>query len=275
MPNLESGISREPRIDSSVQDSQGRWREMLSPSNGLNGAEQPSVMTTNRTKCHGNRKLRHFKRKWRARGLNDQAIQALIQARQQQQKQQSTHEQRNSVAEKRKRDRSTAHSVAHSVKSLSQLSISQRSSKKHKEMSGESLSMDDALSDVGEIDLRLNKYSKYLKMPQRLLLRSLRLQLDHRLKKEIEQNYILRRLHLLDEHFCVDRIRHLYQSYLDLGTPDRTWPVSCCLRSGSERKYAFLFEGMRSEEGTCESTASHWTIHSRLFDFLAGENSSV
>lgn len=86
--------------------------------------------------------------------------------------------------------------------------------------------MDDTLSDVGEIDLRLHKYSKYLKMPQRLLVRSLRLHLDHPLEKEIEQNYLLRRLHLIDEQFCVDRIQHLYQSYLDLGSQDQIWPVS-------------------------------------------------
>ena len=85
---------------------------------------------------------------------------------------------------------------------------------------------DDRLSQVAEINLRLDRYSKYLKMPRKLLLRSLRLQLDLRLKHEIEQNYVLRRLHLLDEHFCLCRIRHLYRSYLDLGSPDQIWPVS-------------------------------------------------
>jgi len=200
-----------------VQDAQGRWWEMLSPTQVLTGHEQ-QITRKKKGKCHGNRKLYHFKRKWRARGLDEEAIRALIEARQQQQLPKDDHknnDRRKMVSEKRKRDRSTQASMTKSIKSLSQLSISP------------SASMDvDASSDVGEINLRLHKYSKYLKMPRRLLLRSLRLQLDRPLKREIDQNYILRRLQLIDEHFCVDRIRYLYQSYSDLGSQDQIWPVS-------------------------------------------------
>ncbi|CAF1565017.1 unnamed protein product [Didymodactylos carnosus] len=153
--------------------------------------------------CH---RCRFIGCKWRARGLKEQAIQDLIQARQLQRD--NGNEQMNTVTRKRKRDKS----ITNSMKSFSQLSISQRSStKKHN-------------SSMREIDLRFHRYSKYLEMPRGLLLRSLRLQLNHRLKKRNGQEYVLRRLQLVDERFCVDRIRYLYQSYLDLGLSDRIWP---------------------------------------------------
>lgn len=208
--------------------------EMLSPIQALTVTKQQQRPAAKRkSTCHGNRKLYHFKRKWRARGLDEQAIQALICS-----KQQSCHshnnnnddhqnESRNTVAGKRKIDQSASHSVTESMKSLSQLSISQQSSNKQlNEMTQQCSPMDEALCDMANVDLHLHKYSKYLKMPRRLLLQSLRLQLDYRLTKKISQNYVLCRLKLLDEHFCADRIRHLYQSYLDLGFQDQTWKVS-------------------------------------------------
>jgi hypothetical protein len=64
----------------------------------------------------------------------------------------------------------------------------------------------------------LHKFSKYLKMPRRLLINSLHVQLNYLLKKKKEQNFILSRLRLFDEQFCLDQIRYLYQVYFDLGS---------------------------------------------------------
>lgn len=233
-------------------DAQGRWWEMLSPTQVLTACPPPTVSSVmvrkqkkRKSKGHGNRRLYHFKRKCRVRGLTEEAIQVLIQARQerllkkqQQQPQQplqtdqvlhnGQHDQQQLVHQQQqpRNDRLTQASIAHSIHSLSQLSISHRPSKQPPEMTESTSPIDDRLSDVGDINLSLYRYSKYLKMPRELLLRSLRLQLDLRLKREIEQNYVLRRLHLLDDHFCLSRIRQLYQSYVDLGTPDQIWPVS-------------------------------------------------
>ena len=232
MSHSSNGVHREPHTDGLVHDVQGRWWEMLSAGQVLTGQEQqqqqpPMAAKARKSKCHGNRKLYHFKRKWRARGLDEQAIQALIEARQKGIDGPNNDDHmvpQGPIVEKRKRPQS----MAASVQSLSQLSISQRSTKKRKEETTQdsSSSMEDTLSEVGKMSLRLDKYSKYLKMPIKLLLRSLRLQLDHRLKRKLECDYVLRRLHLLDEHYCVDRIRHLYQSYWDLGSKDQLWPVS-------------------------------------------------
>ncbi len=51
---------------------------------------------------------------------------------------------------------------------------------------------------------------KYLKTPRKLLLHSLRLQLNYLFKKKKEQNFILSRLKIVDEQFCVDQIHYLY-----------------------------------------------------------------
>ena len=164
-----------------------------------------------KSKCHGNQKLYHFKRKWRARGLSGEAIQSFIQTRRQQQHvehhlQHGNQNETNATTEKRKRNRSSQTLIAHSTKSLSQLLLSQRRCKRRREMTETSSSMNDTLSNVGEINLRLDKSSKYLRMPRKLLLCSLRLQVGHQLKKGDEQDYIFRRLQLIDEQLCVDRI---------------------------------------------------------------------
>ena len=43
--------------------------------------QQRQATVKGKKKCHGNRKLQHFKRKWRARGLAEEAITGLIQKR--------------------------------------------------------------------------------------------------------------------------------------------------------------------------------------------------
>jgi hypothetical protein len=87
-------------------------------------------------------------------------------------------------------------------------------------------STDNQSNRLDEIDFNLNKFSKYLKMPRRLLINSLHLQLNYPLKKKKEQNFILSRLRLFDEQFCLDQIRYLYQVYFDLGSKSYIWPVS-------------------------------------------------
>jgi hypothetical protein len=76
----------------------------------------------------------------------------------------------------------------------------------------------------------LYKPSKYLKMPRRLLLHSLHLQLNCSLqkknKKAAEQRFVLSRLKIVDQQFCLEQIRYLYQTYFDLGLQQQVWPVS-------------------------------------------------
>ena len=63
-------------------------------------------------------------------------------------------------------------------------------------------------------------------MPKKLLLHSLRLHLNHPIKKHKEKSFILSRLRLLDEQFCIGMDKYLYQSYFDNGSKYKIWPVS-------------------------------------------------
>jgi hypothetical protein len=112
---------------------------------------------------------------------------------------------------------------------MSQLSISQeRQVPKQKKCSPlEIMSSSNEIStQTDSQNYMLYKPSKYLKMPRRLLLHSLHLQLNCFLKKKKEQRFILSRLKTIDQQFCLEQIRHLYQTYFDLGSQQKVWPVS-------------------------------------------------
>ncbi len=108
-----------------------------------------------------------------------------------------------SKSSKRKRDDlSTQKSLDNSMKSLSQLSMSQKVSKKMKQSAKEEKSSndDDNSTQSTQDHSALYKPSKYLKMPRKLLLHSLHLlQLNDPMKKNKEQRFILSRLAIVDQ----------------------------------------------------------------------------
>jgi hypothetical protein len=65
-----------PHTNDLLQGAQSHPCEVSSPSQMLSG-EIPNFIKK-KSKCHGNRKLQHFKRKYRARGLNKKQIPTLI-----------------------------------------------------------------------------------------------------------------------------------------------------------------------------------------------------
>ena len=65
----------------------------------------------------------------------------------------------------------------------------------------------------------------YLKVLPKMLMQSLRQHLNRPLKKKFVQEFIHLRLQLLDRYFCLDLNRHLWQSYLDIGSQQQLWPV--------------------------------------------------
>jgi hypothetical protein len=129
---------------------------------------------------------------------------------------------------KRKRDGSKQNLLNNSIKSMSQLSISQEGvSKKVKISTNETKTRDNNNNNQSIQDSCIfYKPSKYLKMPRKLLLHSVRLQLNYSLKKKKEQHFILARLQIFDQQFCLNQIHYLYQTYLDLGLQHQLWPVS-------------------------------------------------
>jgi hypothetical protein len=98
-------------------------------------------------------------------------------------------------------------------------------------------------SQTNSQNYTLYKPSKYLKMPRRLLLHSLHLQLNCPLKKKKEQRFILSRLKIVDQQFCLEQIRYLYQTYLDLGSQHHMWPVSFSIITSIFMPLMASFEG--------------------------------
>jgi hypothetical protein len=97
-------------------------------------------------------------------------------------------------------------------------------------------------SQTNSQNYMLYKPSKYLKMPRRLLLHSLHLQLKCSLKKKKEQRFILSRLTIIDQQFCLEQIRDLYQTYFDLGLQHEVRPVSFSSISSIFMPLIALFE---------------------------------
>ena len=67
-----------------LQDAQGRWDELLSPTQVLTGQQtllrqqQQQQQQQQRKQCHGNQKLRRFRTKCRKQGMNETEITKLI-----------------------------------------------------------------------------------------------------------------------------------------------------------------------------------------------------
>jgi hypothetical protein len=136
---------------------------------------------------------------------------------------------RSRESHKRKRnDQSTQQSLNSTIKSMSQLSISQLAVRKKTKCSLiEPISSSNEMSTETSLQSHvLYKPSKYLKMPRRLLLNTLRLQLNCFLKKKKHQRFILSRLKTIDQQFCLEQVRYLYQTYFDLGSQEQVWLVS-------------------------------------------------
>ena len=196
-------------------------------------SEQLAEKKKKEKKCHGNRKLQHFKRKCRARGLTEEQIYGLIQTKYHTISEPPISVQlttnRPKQSNKRKRDLSKQNLAYSSMKSLSQLSLSNQKSltkTKKARYNSRSLSSKDNTSSSSDHACTVYKQSKYLKMPRKLLLHSLRLQLKHPLKRKKERHFIVERLQLLDQQFYLDHIRCLYQTYFDQGLKFHMWPVS-------------------------------------------------
>jgi len=46
------------------------------------------------------------------------------------------------------------------------------------------------------------------------------------IEEKKEPRFILSRLTTVDQQFCLEQIRYLYQTYFDLGSQHQVWPVS-------------------------------------------------
>ncbi|CAF4383889.1 unnamed protein product, partial [Rotaria magnacalcarata] len=175
--------------------------EVISPAQ-IHGEESTDI-DNKKPKCHGNKKLQRFKRKWRTRGLNEEEIVTLINTKGHDISEQSLNESMmNDEIEtfnNRKRSSSKQNLSNKSLISMSQSSISQGVFKKMKNSQIETKSSIDNNSD------RLNAND------------------DISFYKKKEQRFTLSRLELFDKQFCLHQIHLLYQKYLDFGLQYQIW----------------------------------------------------
>ena len=195
--------------------------------------------STIRNKCHGNQKLQYFKRKCRSRGFTQEQIATMIDKKNHAISEQSPTDpiisEQPDQTNKRKRDNLSTENLSNiSIKSMSQLSIASLAVTKkikHSTATPPPNSMNTEIdSEANSQNITFYKPSKYLKMPRRLLLHSLHLQLQwplqNKKKNKKEQIFLLSRLQIIDQQFCLEQIRSLYQVYCDCGSSNHVWPVS-------------------------------------------------
>jgi hypothetical protein len=140
-------------------------------------------------RCHGNRKLRRLKMKYRRRGMTEQEIQQLIQNLSNQQQQ--------TDLQLNEENRRELHPL-----------MRRRNKQKSKYI---------------QLNHRL---PNYLTKGSNLLIQSLTLQLQQDKINKKQQRFLLKRLQLLDQHYCIEQQQQLWQSYLNHGNSSNIWPVS-------------------------------------------------
>lgn len=178
-------------------------------------------------KCHGNRKLQRFKRKCRRRGWNEQQICFTIEKRshvisESCQNDHTVHEQPKQFNKRKRIDQSKENLLESSIKSMSQLSISQQALKRIEHSTSN--------DKFNQNEIIFYKPSRYLKMSRKLLLHSLRLQLRCSLKKKKEQKFIFEQTTVMDRQFCLNQLYLLYQRFYSQGEQHQVWLVSMLLR---------------------------------------------
>ena len=173
-----------------------------------------------RTKrCHGNRKLRLFRKKCRRRGMTEEKITESIQNyHRTNERNQTVNMEINTTTETRY-PRSKSQKRKRMTTSASSRSISIRSPKRSKNK------IDNIVDDT-TTNRPKYRLPKYLTKASNLLYQALRLQMKLQLNKKTQQQFLYRRLQLFDQQYRLDLHRNLWQSYRQLGSIEQLWPVS-------------------------------------------------
>ncbi|CAF1418102.1 unnamed protein product [Adineta steineri] len=191
-------------------------------------------------RCHGDRKKQRYRKKCRAKGMKPATIAKRVKKRFKDNNNPTTqlvttndntvtNTSTTSPSHKRKRDLT----INQVVRSASQLSITTSPPKKMTKTKINNATTTTTAATATTTSVvthndNIYRCAPYLKRTSSILLQALRLQLEHPLKKKIEQRFIFQRLQLLDKQFCLEIHRFLWQSYLNIGSQQQqqqyTWP---------------------------------------------------
>lgn len=181
-----------------------------------------------RKKCHGNRRLRQFKRRCRKRGMNEQAIQEAI-------------EQWKCLKQQKLNNPSITETTTTTNVENPTTTIRKINKRKRLPTSTSLRSISTRPATTKKIKITKKKQLKnnstntnyrlplYLRKAPNLLVQGLRLQLKMELKQKREQKFLYHRLKLFDQQQRLDIHRNLWQLYMILGSEEHIWPVSFSL----------------------------------------------
>ncbi|CAF5223456.1 unnamed protein product [Rotaria magnacalcarata] len=112
-------------------------------------------------------------------------------------------------------------------KTTSSISIVESSSKKMKNISETTINNTIIHGDNNDLNKHINyRQPMCLARSSSILCQILNKTLNYSLKKKDEKKIIFQRLQLLDQHYCLEMDRQLWQSYLDIGIQQNLWPVN-------------------------------------------------
>ncbi|CAF4050299.1 unnamed protein product [Rotaria sp. Silwood2] len=177
-------------------------------------------------RCHGQRKLRRFKNKWRRRGMSEEEIKKLTD---------NYNRKKNGISTKEISDNNNDQPEQPTTTTMENLQTTKKKSNKRKRMvtSISSRSMTEQLpKKIKKKNVNINlttikpnyRLPKYLTKAPNLLFQNLRLQLKQKLNTKKQQRFIHCRLQLFDQQQRLDIHRNLWQSYLTLGSEHQLWP---------------------------------------------------
>ncbi|CAF4192638.1 unnamed protein product [Rotaria sp. Silwood2] len=218
----------------------------LSPTNINNQQQQQEGNTmirniSNHKRCHGNRKLRRLKNKCRQRGMNEEDIQRFIQERQQQDAEQRITKTNNIELPPPIKTTTTA---------ITKQSMMKQKSEKRKRLTT-SLSVPSIVSRTSKrkktrrVKLKVltekfhGRLPTYLKKAPKILMQSVSLELQQKLKTVKQKRFLYYRLQLLDQHHRIDQYRSLWQSYLTIGSSCNLWPIFLHKKIKSKNSQSF------------------------------------
>ena len=146
------------------------------------------------------------------------------------------------VSNKRKRDVSSYELHRHLASFFNQVAIIQPSATKKmkktafiQSIPSNSISVNKTYPFVSLLNKKffilffLSRPPTYLTQSPHFIFKNLSQQLNCPLNKKEVQIFVHLRLQLFDRQFRLDLDRHLWQSYLELGSQEQYWPVSFCV----------------------------------------------
>ena len=195
-------------------------------------------------RCHGNRKLRRFKKKCEIRGLTKEETQKLIEEH----NRRKNGNQTDLIPNGSNNETGTAATAATTTKSM----IIKRKSNKRKRMPTSSSVRSIAQQSPKKIKKTndpinlptiktIDRLPKYLSKAPNLLFQALRLHLNFKLKKKRQQRFLHYRLRLIDQQYRLKLHQNLWQSYSDMGSEHQTWPVSYLLTKSFDQITHILY----------------------------------